>query len=112
MLLFVLLVAFPPQTVSVTAVTGGTPTAGDQYTLQCDVSREETLSSSTLLELRWLTSANVSANTGDSAVSITGLIYTLDPTLTSTLTFTPLRTSLGDMYRCAVNMIIPGPCCV
>ena len=100
------LVAFPPQTVSVTALTGDTPTAGDQYTLMCDVSREETLSSSTVLQLMWLTSDNATVTSG-SDVAISGPSSTTDPTLTSTLTFTRLRTSQGDVYRCAVSMTIP-----
>ena len=104
--MFLSLAAFPPQTVSVTAVTGDAATAGDQYTLQCDVSREETLSSSTILELMWFTSTNVTVTSG-SDMTITGSSSTTEPTLSSTLTFTRLRTSQGDVYRCAVNMTIP-----
>ena len=106
MLLFLSLAAFPPQIVSVTAVTGDTPTAGDQYTLMCDVSRAETLGSSTLLELMWLTSSgDIISDSAD--VTISEPSSTTDPTLTSTLTFTRLRTSQGGVYRCAVNMTIP-----
>ena len=99
--------AFPPQTVSVTALTGDTPTAGDQYILQCNVNREETLISSTVLELMWLLTSTNAIVTSGSDVTITGPGSTTDPTLTSTLTFTRLRTSQGDMYRCAVSMTIP-----
>ena len=84
----------------------GTPTAGDVYSLVCDVSRADTLASSTILEVMWWDNNGALISSG-SGLSITGPTSTTDTTLTSTLTFTPLKTSQGGMYTCAVNMTIP-----
>ena len=106
LLLFLSLAAFPPQIVSVTAVTGDTPTTGDQYILQCEAIREETVDPSTILELLWLTSSDdIISDSAD--VTITGPSSTTNTFLNSTLTFTRLRTSQGGVYRCAVSMTIP-----
>ena len=59
-----------------------------------------------MLELLWLDSTNTTVTSGN-GVTLAGSSSTMDTTLTSTLTFTRLRTSQGGVYRCAVNMTIP-----
>ena len=53
----------------------------------------------------WFT--NNATVTSGSDVNITGPGSTMEVNLTSTLTFTRLRTSQGGVYRCAVSMTIP-----
>ena len=93
--------------VSISPLEEGVPTAGDNYTLQCNVSRQATLDPSTVLEVMWFNSTNDTVISGN-GVTLTGSSRTMDTTLTSTLTFTHLRTSQGGVYRCAVSMTIPG----
>ena len=98
---------FPPQRVSVSPVEVGVPTAGDMYTLECNISRAVTLSNSTLLEVVWLDPNNrtISSN---SNFTIMGDTSTTATFLTSRLTFSFLRTSQGGDYICSSNMTIPG----
>ena len=98
--------AFPPQMVSVFPVEEGVVTAGDQYSLQCNISRVPTLSNSTLLEVMWLDPDNDIITAG-TAYSITGPTSTNGTTLTSTLTFLRITTSQAGLYSCAANMTIP-----
>ena len=96
--------AFP--LVSVSPVEEGVVTAGDQYTLQCNISRVATLVPTTLLEVKWLDPNNNTITSG-TAYTISGMSSTTATTLTSTLTFPRLTTSQGGLYSCAVNMTIP-----
>ena len=98
---------FPPQRVSVSPVEVGVPTAGDMYTLECNISRAVTLSNSTLLEVVWLDPNNrtISSNPNFTIVGDTNTTATF---LTSQLTFSRLTTSQGGNYTCSSNMTIPG----
>ena len=98
--------AFPPQRVNISADEEGVVTAGDQYTLQCNISRMDTLAPSTLLEVMWLDPSNNTITSG-TTYTISGMSSTTATTLTSTLTFPRLTTSQGGLYSCAVNMTIP-----
>ena len=83
------------------------PTAGDSYSLQCDISRAKTLDSSTLLEVVWLDSNN-NIITSNPNISISEDTHSTGTMLSSLLMFPRIRTSQGGIYSCAVNMTIPG----
>lgn len=92
--------------VRVFPVEEGVVTAGGQYTLQCDISRRDTLGNATLLEVVWLGPGNEAITSGTN-YTISDPSSTTATTLNSTLTFLRLTTSQGGLYSCAVNMTIP-----
>ena len=93
--------------VSVSPVEGGVPTAGSAYTLECNISRAETLNSTTRLDVVWIDPNNTLILSGTD-FNIRGDTSTSSTSLISRLTFPLLRTSQGGIYTCSVNMTIPG----
>ena len=100
----ILRAAFSPQGVDVRS--SGDAAAGNQFTLEC-LTRRDTSSLSTLLEVKWLDQYNNTITSGP-VYNISGMSNTTAANLTSTLTFSHLTTSHGGLYSCAVNMTIPG----
>ena len=97
---------FSPQVVVISAV-DEVPTAGNRYSLQCNISRAETLDSSILLEVVWLDSNN-NIITSNPNISISEDTHSTGTMLSSILMFPRIRTSQGGRYSCTVNMTIPG----
>ena len=99
---------FPQEVYLVPVEDVGVPTAGDSYILECTISRVDTLSPSTLLEVVWLDPDNntITSNTLD--YTITGDTSTTSTILISRLTLTRLRTSHAGVYSCSANMTVPG----
>lgn len=88
-------------------INGGMPTAGNNYSLECNITRRDTLSPLTLLEAIWLDPEGNLISTGnDSNLVITGS-STTEAVIISLLTFRPLRTSHAGEYTCLGNMTIP-----
>ena len=70
--------------------------------------RDEDLTSNSLLEVEWFDN-NGSPITGEtSGVSVMGVSSTNDLSLTSTLMFTSIMTGQAGLYTCSVNLTIPG----
>ena len=81
--------------------------AGDQYTLQCNIRRKTRAPSNTILRMVWL-DRDGDVITSGSAYAVSGMSNTTSADLTSTLTFHRLTTSQGGLYSCTVNATIPG----
>jgi hypothetical protein len=82
----------------------GVATAGDQYTLQCNISLNEPITNSSLLKVMWLDPENDIISSG-AGYTISGLSTTSH--VTSNLTFTQLTTFQGGSYSCGINFAIP-----
>ena len=89
------------------SLTGGIPTAGDNYTLECNITRSPHLDTSTELEVQWLDNSNNTITSG-SSFTLRGDSTTTEPTLTSTLTINPVKTSHAGVYQCVARLTIPG----
>jgi len=94
--------------VGVSPATGNVPTAGDDYSLDCNINRAAIVSSSTVLEVIWVHPNGTVIHPDNPALNISSPITTTMETLTSRLTFLRLRTSQVGMYTCVVKMTIPG----
>ena len=77
----------------------GNSTAGEVYSLTCDVSLSQNLRQSPVIE--WVgPDGNIKDNTTLTDVSLTSS----SPSTTMTLLFNPLRTSLRGMYWCRATL--------
>ena len=81
-------------------------TAGGEASLLCIAVRQDTLSSSTLLEIFWLDERNevISSTSG----LLSGATSSNATNITSRLTVRNITTSQAGVYSCVVNMTIPG----
>ena len=97
------------MTVNVVPVEEGVATAGDRYTLQCNITRDADWppSPSTFMEVMWSDASHTTITSG-TAYTISAVSSTNNITLASTLTFPRLITSQGGLYSCAANITIPG----
>ena len=90
--------------VGVSSLEEGVVTAGDQYTLQCDISHRPT-PNNTVLEVMWLDNNNDLISSG-TTYTVSDTSNTNASYLTSSLTFLRLTTSQGGLYSCVVNVTI------
>ena len=97
-------VAFPPQ--RVTVLEEVRVTAGGEASLLCNAVRQDTLSSSTLLEIFWLYERIEVIKSTSGRIS--GPNSSIATNITSRLTVPDVRTSQAGVYSCVVNMTIPG----
>ncbi len=108
--LFIIIIfwsAFPPQIIQVQPQVIEV-LAGETSILFCNASRQSTLSSSTTMEILWLRGSNEIISTTSDIIIAGYQTSTTDPVITSSLTFTRVRTSQARTYTCVVNMTIPG----
>ena len=91
--------------VGVCSLEEGVVTAGDQYTLQCNISRLAPTPNNTVLEVMWFDNNNDLVSSG-TAYSVSDISNTNAAYLTSTLTFLRLTTSQGGLYSCVANVTI------
>ena len=83
-----------------------TSLAGTEYTLVCTATKDVSLTTA-ILEVEWF-GPNGNLITGtEEGITVTGQASTTDTELTSSLTFTSLKTSQGGEYTCSVNLTIP-----
>ncbi len=106
-LIFSFLSAFPPQIIQVQPQVIEV-LAGETSFLYCNASRQSTLSPSTTLEIFWLSSRNEIISTTSDVILAGDTTSTTNLVITSSLTFTRVRTSQAGTYTCVVNMTIPG----
>ncbi len=99
--------AFPPQIIQVQPQVIDV-LAGETSILFCNASRQSTLSPSTTMEILWLRGSNEIISTTSNIIIAGYQTSTTDLVLTSSLTFTRVRTSQAGTYTCVVNMTIPG----
>ena len=83
-----------------------TALAGGEYTLVCIATKNVNLSAADL-KVEWFDHDGSLIIGGQGDITITGDFSTMDNTLTSSLTFTNLKTSQGGVYTCSVNLTIP-----
>ncbi len=105
--IFAILSAFPPQIIQVQPQVTEV-LAGETSFLFCNSSRQSTLSPSTTMEIFWLSSRNEILSTTSDVILAGDITSTTDLVITSSLTFTRVRTSQAGTYTCVVNMTIPG----
>ena len=95
----------PPSAITATVSSSGTATAGTVYSLICNVSKTVGgyiyINSPTAL---WTTGGE--AITNGNGITVTGT--TGDTTVTSTLTFDPLRTSHEGSFVCSGTLTSPA----
>ena len=91
--------------VGVSSLEEGVVTAGDQYTLQCNISRMAPIPNNTVLEVMWLNNNNDLISSG-TTYTVSDISNTNAAYLSSTLTFLQLTTSQGGLYSCVVNVSI------
>ncbi len=99
--------AFPPQIIQVQPQVIEV-LAGETSILFCNASRQSTLSPSTTMEILWLRGSNEIISTTSDIIIAGYQTNTTDLVITSSLTFTRVRTSQAGTYTCVVNMTIPG----
>ncbi len=99
--------AFPPQIIQVQPQVIEV-LAGETSFLFCNASRQSTLSPSTTMEIFWLSSRNEITSTTSDIILAGDITSTTNLVITSSLTFTHVRTSQARSYTCVVNMTIPG----
>ena len=92
----------PPDAVSSSVSRSGTARAGMIYTLTCTVSKISGFVNSPTAT--WITGGVAVSNGNDITVSSN----TSDTSSSSTLTFDPLRTTHGKIYRCNGSLISPA----
>lgn len=101
-----MLTGFPLQNVTVTDE--GVSTAGYAgYSLLCNVTREQDLSSLTTISIQWLDPSGLEIS-GDQAINISSEGSANDDIVTSALVFNSLLTSQAGEYTCRTVMTIPG----
>ena len=91
--------------VGVSSLEEGVVTAGDQYTLQCNISRMAPIPNNTVLEVMWLDNNNDLISSG-TTYTVSDISNTNAAYLSSTLTFLQLTTTQGGLYSCVVNVSI------
>ena len=100
-------VGFPAQNVTVTDE--GVSIAGYAgYTLLCTVTREQDLSSLTIISIQWFDPNGLEILGSDQAINISSEGSANDPIITSRLIFNSLLTSQAGEYTCRSSMTIPG----
>ena len=104
---FIFLAAFPPPNIQVQPQVTEV-LAGDTSIISCNASRQSTLSPSTTMEIFWLSSRNEIISTTSDMILAGDITSTTNLVITSSLTFTRVRTSQAGTYTCVVNMTIPG----
>ncbi len=105
--IFALLSAFPPPNIQVQPQVTEV-LAGDTSIISCNASRQSTLPPSTTMNLFWLSSRNEIISTTSDMILAGDITSTTNLVITSSLTFTRVRTSQAGIYTCVVNMTIPG----
>ncbi len=105
--IFAILSAFPPPIIQVPPQVMEV-LAGETSFLFCNASRQSTLSPSTTMEIFWLSSRNEIISTTSDMILAGDITSTTNLVITSSLTFTRVRTSQAGTYTCVVNMTIPG----
>ncbi len=105
--IFAFLSAFPPPIIQVQPQVMEV-LAGETSFLFCNASRQSTLSPSTTMEIFWLSSRNEIISTTSDVILAGDITSTTNLVITSSLTFTRVRTSQAGTYTCVVNMTIPG----
>ncbi len=106
-LLLFILSAFPPQIIQVQPQVIDV-LAGETSILFCNASRQSTLSPSTTMEIFWLRDRDEIISTTSDMILAGDITSTTNLVITSSLTFTRVRTSQAGTYTCVVNMTIPG----
>ncbi len=101
-----ILSAFPPQIIQVQPQVIEI-LAGETSILFCNASRQITLSPSTTMEIFWLRGSNEIISTTSDIIIAGYQTSTTNLVITSSLTFTRVRTSQAGTYTCVVNMTIP-----
>ncbi len=99
--------AFPPPNIQVQPQVTEV-LAGDTSIISCNASRQSTLSPFTTMEIFWLSSRNEIISTTSDMILAGDTTSTTNLVITSSLTFTRVRTSQAGTYTCVVNMTIPG----
>ncbi len=105
--IFAFLSAFPPPNIQVQLQVTEV-LAGDTSIISCNASRKSTLLPSTTMNLFWLSSRNEFISTTSDMILAGDITSTTNLVITSSLTFTRVRTSQAGTYTCVVNMTIPG----
>ena len=100
---FVSSLSVPPTAITATVSSSGTATAGMVYSLTCNVSK--TVSSLTNTPTATWTTGGVAITNGN-GITVSGT--TGDMTVTSTLTFDPLRTSHEGSFVCSGTLTSPA----
>ena len=95
-ILYFSFLSVPPDAVTATVSSSGTATAGMVYSLTCNVSK--TVGGLTDSPTAMWTTGGVAVTNGN-GITVTGT--TGDTTVTSTLTFDPLRTSHEGSFVCS-----------
>ena len=78
------------------------------YSLLCTVTREQDLSSLTIISIDWFDPSGLEILGSDQAINISSEGSTNDATITSRLIFNSLLTSQAGEYTCRSLMTIPG----
>ena len=93
----------PPDAITATVSSSGTATAGMVYSLTCNVSK--TVGGLTDSPTAMWTTGGVAVTNGN-GITVSGT--TGDTTVTSTLTFNPLRTSHEGSFVCSGTLTSPA----
>ena len=102
-----IIVGFPAQNVTVT--NEGVSIAGYAgYSLLCTVTREQDLSSLTIISIEWFDPNGLEILGSDQAINISSEGSANDPIITSRLIFNSLLTSQAGEYTCRSSMTIPA----